>query len=113
MVDVEIDGDYLLQIAGEDSELVLGILDDFECDSIKLIGELRGHLLADLDLGAIGQLLHQFKGSSGSLGMVSLSKIILVMEAWTLDQWLSEGLDIDGFLDHLGKSVECCKKVLA
>jgi len=113
MVDVEIDGGYLLQIAGEDSELVISILGDFERDSVKLIEELRDYLKVDLDLGSIGQLLHKFKGSSGSLGMVSLSRAVMEMEGWTSDQWLREGFDLTTLIDHLDKSVELCKKALA
>ena len=109
---VEIDGDYLLQIAGEDSELVLDIVSEFERESVEMINNLKSCLKPSLDLEVIGRLLHKFKGSSVSLGMVSLSKVIMEMETWTERQWYSEDVNLTTLSDHLTKSVQLCKGLL-
>jgi chemotaxis protein histidine kinase CheA len=112
MDEIKIDIDYLLQIAGEDTEMVISIIDDFEGESMRLIARLEDLTAAEVDEGSlaeIGRVLHKFRGSSSSLGMISLSEVLVGLESWDLGQWGCEDFDALRLSEHLTKSVELCK----
>jgi HPt (histidine-containing phosphotransfer) domain-containing protein len=116
MSEIKIDEDYLLQMAGEDTELIISIVDDFESESVGLItqlGDLTANEVNEDSLVEIGRVLHKFRGSSSSLGMVSLSAYLVELESWKLDKWRDEALDLAVLSEHLGTSVVMCKETLS
>ena len=112
MAELNINTDYLLQVAGDDKELVRMILDEYESDAIDLIADLNDALRPEIKLGELRRILHKLRGSSSSLGMVSLCDEIIKLESMSEDQWANEGFDSPVFIEHLSQSVKGCKKVL-
>jgi len=113
MKEVKIDATYLQQLAGEDRAFVVGIIDEFVNQTHKTLDELEQNLSPQLQPDSVAQSLHQLKGASASLGMVSFSHIISNMEQWDPPQWKSRPYDHDQLLKHLESSVQLCKRVLA
>lgn len=109
-MDAKIDSDYLIQLAGNDSEFVLSIIDDFEVDSQKLMDSICNLIVKDvLDLSELNSLLHKFKGSSVSLGMVTLGKMITELENGNLEVW--ESFDSNELRVLHSRSVALARKV--
>ena len=115
MDEVRIDVDYLLQIAGEDKELVMDIINDFEVESMELITKLGD--VADVEgegsLLEIRKILHKFKGGASSLGMVSLSEVLVELESFDLEYWSSGKVDVLAMSEHLAQSVAFCQRSLS
>ncbi len=111
MDEVQIDRDYLLQIAGDDKKLVMGIIDDFELESMGLITELSR--LNEEYLLDVRDIFHKFRGASSSLGMVTLSEALVELEGVDVKYWSSGKVDLLFISECLTKSVALCKSSLA
>lgn len=76
----QIDDDYLEALAGDEQEMISELVVDFRENSLALIGKMRA-----ASEGGEGEVLkgylHQLKGTSGSLGMSSLSEWCRELEA--------------------------------
>lgn len=112
MIEVKIDANYLLKLAGKDKDFVVGILDDFGDSATDQIKELHTQITPVVQLETIRTILHRLKGSSSSLGMVSLSLVFVEMENWTSDQWQRGKGDINLLIEHLKESLRLCRQVL-
>ena len=113
MVTVNIDVEYLLLVAGQDRKMVLTLVDDFKIESLDIIQAIKNSIDSEIDLEVIGGMLHKFRGASGSLGMVSLSKLIIELETWTEDQWLEDDRGLRILSECLSQSVTRCKRALS
>ena len=113
MMKAQIDDEYLLELAGEDKESILRIIDDFAIMSADSLNHLLAKVvLPELELDALAQTLHQLKGSSSSLGMVSLARMFAEMEKWGLEEWKNTGYHHTELIQHLENSVLLCKEAL-
>lgn len=113
MTEVKIDVDYLLQIAGEDIESIIDIINDFKWSSLNDLNSLKNAIIPEVQMDTIGKILHKLRGASSSLGMVSLSKIFINLEMWDQRKWQRKGLDFPTITEHLNESVRFCKNALA
>ena len=111
MRDVKIDEDYLLEIAGEETGMVISIVKDFKLDAERLLAKLMALVREDVDLAGVAALLHKWKGSAGSLGMISLNEAIVSMEDWGKLEWSSYAA-WDELQGHLAGSVDAALIVL-
>ncbi len=111
-MDIRINNDYLIKLAGSDSELVLSIMNDFENESEILIDTLSAKASeSKLDLDALYGLLHKFKGSAASLGLVSLREVITELENGNDTVW--ENFDEHDLRMMLSRSIKLARKALA
>ncbi len=111
VMDVYLDGERLLSLAGDDRDFFTILVSDFRTDSLGLIDEMEGF---DGEGGCDGvlQRLHQLKGSAGSLGMASLYEACKAMEGWGESEWGGfSGWQL--FRDHLDALVVEALELLA
>ena len=112
MMKVQIDTQYLLQLAREDKMSVLEIIDDFANMTAESLNHLEAMVMPKIQLSAISKILHQLKGSSSSLGMVSLARIFAEMEQWKQSQWENSGYNHKELIRHLEESILLSKEAL-
>jgi HPt (histidine-containing phosphotransfer) domain-containing protein len=87
---MKIDEDHLWALAGDDHEMVAEIVKDFCEVSLGLVGQMKAALSGD-DGDGLNGFLHQLKGSSGTLGMVSLFERSRDLEVEDLEFWQKQG----------------------
>lgn len=109
---VQIDVEYLLKVAGTDRASVVTIIDDFANMTADSLNELQTNITPEIQLHTLSKILHQLKGSSSSLGMVSLSQIFVAMENWDQLEWETRYSHVE-LIKHLEDSVHLCKEALA
>ncbi|MGJ8673377.1 Hpt domain-containing protein [Rubritalea sp.] len=78
-MNVKIDKSHLLALAGDDSEAVLIILEEFHENSVGLISEVK-QAIVDGNIELSRQHVHQLKGSSGMFGMLTLHELCKALE---------------------------------
>ena len=88
--ELKIDADHLRALAGDDLEMVAEIVKDFCEVSLGLVGQMKSAVSED-DAAALKGSLHQLKGSSGTLGMVTLFERCRDLEAEDFESWKKEG----------------------
>ncbi len=114
MATAEIDAKHLLDIAGEDRGLLKEIVKDFEKDALRLLCEMEKTLIESTDVESVESIrrsLHQLKGSSGSLGMISFHGVIVELEARPTGMW-ANGYDWQELVSHLLESVKLSLDIL-
>ncbi len=93
-MDIKVDRTQLLALAGNDPSILRPIVEQFHENSLSMVEEMKDYLTrADFEQIASG--IHQLKGSSGTLGMVSLYQSCVDLEARlgdVLDENLLNGL---------------------
>ncbi|MBT8038403.1 MAG: Hpt domain-containing protein [Verrucomicrobiae bacterium] len=78
-MNIELDESQLLALAGSDQSLLLPIVEDFSMDGLGLIDKME-RARADGDIESYQACVHQLKGSSGSLGMMSVYESCVKLE---------------------------------
>ena len=79
-MDIKIDKSQLLALAGDNPEMLVPIIEQFRENSIQLIESMKASLVS-ADHARIAEYAHQLKGSSGTLGMVSLYNSCVDLES--------------------------------
>jgi len=97
-MDVKIDTNQLLALAPDTPEVLVPIVEQFHENSIELINSMK-EALDNSEYDRIAGYVHQLKGSSGTLGMVSLYESCLSLEKSSI-----ENVD-DGMLNEMLESV--------
>ncbi len=87
---MRINEEHLLALAGDDRELVAEVVTDFRDVSLGLVGQMKAALCEKNEDG-LKVFLHQLKGSSGTLGMVTLFETCRDLELENFDSWEKQG----------------------
>lgn len=90
MKESEIDHDHLRVLAGDDRGFLKGLVVEFKDGSLVLLGEIK-YALGKKDEATLARLLHQLKGSSGSLGLKSLFEMCRDLEGAEFELWEKQG----------------------
>ena len=98
-MDIKIDTSQLLALAADTPEVLVPIVEQFHENSVELINSMK-EALKNADHPSILSYVHQLKGSSGTLGMVSLYKSCL-----SLEKGSTEDVN-DGVLSEMSESVK-------
>ncbi len=109
-MDIKIDTSQLLALASDTPEVLVPIVEQFHENAVELINSMREALKIS-DHSGILSYVHQLKGSSGTLGMVSLYESCLSLEKGSAESINDEVLG--NMLELVEKSVQLTLTALA
>ena len=101
---VDLDESQLLALAGDDRGFLVSVVEEFRENSLQLV-EQMGQACVREDWEGFKKLVHQLKGTSGSLGMVSLHALAVRLEEMAREGGVAE-VCVEELRDLLDLSVQ-------